>query len=148
MFEANSKRRSLAGRRARLGATLALTLGLAFGPPAQACTSFLLGTSDGAYVYGRTMEFGFELESRAMVIPRNYKLASTGPGGKPAMSWTGIYAAVGLNALGVSALVDSMNEKGLSGGILYFPDYAGPLRGAQLSSASHRHRQGRGATAP
>ncbi|MGO4816639.1 linear amide C-N hydrolase, partial [Cupriavidus sp. 2MCAB6] len=90
-----------------------------------ACTSFLIRTTDDGAVYGRTMEFGFELESRAMVIPRNYKLASTGPGGKPAMSWTGKYAAVGLNALGVSALVDGMNEKGLSGGILYFPDYAG-----------------------
>ncbi len=90
-----------------------------------ACTSFLIRTTDDGAVYGRTMEFAFQLESRAMVIPRNYKLASTGPGGKPAISWTGKYAAVGLNALGVSALVDGMNEKGLSGGILYFPDYAG-----------------------
>ncbi|GLK83293.1 linear amide C-N hydrolase [Ancylobacter defluvii] len=129
MFAAKSKRSASASRRsaptARLGATLALALGLAFGPPAQACTSFLLGTSDGAYVYGRTMEFGFELASDMMVIPRQFALAGTGPGGKPGIEWTAKYAAVGLNAFGLPVLTDGMNEKGLAGGILYFPDYAG-----------------------
>lgn len=92
---------------------------------ASACTSFLIRTADDGAVYGRTMEFGFELKSRAMIIPRNQKLSSTGPDGKPAMRWTGKYAAVGLNALGMTALVDGMNEKGLAGGLLYFPGYAG-----------------------
>lgn len=92
---------------------------------ALACTSFRIGTSDGGTVYGRTMEFAFKLDSSAMVIPRDFKLATTGADGKPGMAWTGKYAAVGLNALGVTALVDGMNEKGLAGGILYFPDYAG-----------------------
>jgi choloylglycine hydrolase len=91
---------------------------------ASACTSFLIRTADDGAVYGRTMEFAFELESHAMVIPRAHKLSSTGPDGKPAMSWTGKYAAVGLNALGITALVDGMNEKGLAGGLLYFPGYA------------------------
>lgn len=40
------------------------------------------------------------------------------------MTWTSKYAAVGLNALGVSALVDGMNEKGLAGGVLNFPGFA------------------------
>lgn len=93
--------------------------------PAAACTSFLIRSTDGGAVYGRTMEFGFELESRALVIPRQYKLSSTGPDGKPALSWTGKYAAVGLNALGITALVDGLNEKGLAGGVLYFPGFAG-----------------------
>ena len=92
---------------------------------ALACTSIRIATSDGGTVYGRTMEFAFKLESSAMVIPRHFELAATGADGKPGMSWTGKYAAVGLNALGVTALVDGMNEKGLAGGILYFPDYAG-----------------------
>jgi choloylglycine hydrolase len=92
---------------------------------AQACTSFLIRTSDNSTVYARTMEFGFEMESRALVIPRNYKMAATGTGGKPGMSWTGKYAAVGLNAMGAATLVDGMNEKGLVGGILYFPGFAG-----------------------
>jgi choloylglycine hydrolase len=37
-----------------------------------ACTSFLIRTTDNGAVYGRTMEFAFELESRAIVIPRTY----------------------------------------------------------------------------
>ncbi|GAB4070455.1 choloylglycine hydrolase family protein [Ancylobacter sonchi] len=125
MFEAKSKRRTLAGRGARLGVSLAVALSLALGAPAQACTSFLLGTSDGAYVYGRTMEFGFKLASDVMVIPRHFALAGTGPGGKPGIAWTSTYAAVGMNAFGLPVLTDGMNEKGLAGGILYFPDYAG-----------------------
>jgi choloylglycine hydrolase len=125
MIENSAKlARSRAKRLRSLGAIL-LAASVFTSQTASACTSFLLRTSDNGAVYGRTMEFGFELESRAMVIPRNYKLASSGPDGKPAASWTSKYATVGLNALGVSALVDGMNEKGLAGGILYFPGFAG-----------------------
>ncbi len=92
---------------------------------ASACTSIFLPTTDGSGVYARTMEFAFELKSNAMVIPRQFELSSTGADGKTGMKWKGKYAAVGLNALGVTALVDGMNEKGLAGGILYFPGYAG-----------------------
>ena len=92
--------------------------------PAQACTSFLLGTSDGAFVYGRTMEFGFELKSDGVVIPRGYGFSSPGSNGKPGMSWKTKYAATGLNGFGLNVLIDGMNEKGLAGGILYFPGYA------------------------
>ncbi|MBN9448975.1 MAG: choloylglycine hydrolase family protein [Bosea sp.] len=116
--------RSPAQRLRSLG-TLLLAASMLTSQAASACTSFLIPTSDNGAVYGRTMEFGFELESRAMMIPRNYKLASSGADGKPAASWTSKYAAVGLNALGVTALVDGMNEKGLVGGILYFPGFAG-----------------------
>lgn len=125
MIESSAKlARSQAKRLRSLGAIL-LAASVFTSQTASACTSFLLRTSDNGAVYGRTMEFGFELESRAMVIPRNYKLSSSGPDGKPTGSWTGKYAAIGLNALGVSALVDGMNEKGLAGGILYFPGFAG-----------------------
>lgn len=102
---------------------------------AQACTSFVIRTTDNSAVYARTMEFGFPMESRALVIPRNYKLTATGTGGKPSMSWTGKYAAVGMNALGAAALVDGMNEKGLVGGILYFPGFAGYADPAKVDPA-------------
>ncbi len=100
-------------------------LSLAFAPLAQACTSFLLRTSDGGAVYGRTMEFGFHLDSDMIVIPRHFAFAGTGPNGKPGLVWTAKYGAIGLNAYGVTVLTDGMNEKGLAGGILYFPGYAG-----------------------
>ncbi|MGH6760965.1 MAG: choloylglycine hydrolase family protein [Phyllobacterium sp.] len=91
---------------------------------ALACTSFLLPTTDGGGVYGRTMEFAFPLESKAMVVPRQFELNSTLADDKPGMAWTSKYAAVGLNALGITAFVDGVNEKGLAGGILYFPGFA------------------------
>jgi choloylglycine hydrolase len=103
--------------------------------PALACTSFLLRTSDGSAVYGRTMEFGFNLESNVLVIPRQYAMNSTGPDGKPALSWKGKYATVGMNALGITALTDGLNEKGLAGGVLYFPGFAGYADPAKTSSA-------------
>jgi len=93
---------------------------------AEACTSFVVPTSDGGVVYGRTMEMGFPLKSAAIVIPRGYAMTALGAGGKPgAMKWTGKYAAVGLNAFDMPVLIDGVNEKGLAGGALYFPDYVG-----------------------
>ncbi|MEP9378011.1 choloylglycine hydrolase family protein [Aquabacter sp. CN5-332] len=107
-----------------LAIALAGVLGCA--PAAQACTSFLIRTSDGGAVYGRTMEFGFKLDSDAIVIPRQFALAASGPDGKPgAMAWKSKYAATGLNAFGLPVVTDGVNEKGLAGGILYFPDYVG-----------------------
>lgn len=104
---------------------LAVTGVLAFAPMAEACTSFLLKATDGSPVYGRTMEFGFKLQSDAIVIPRGYALMATGPGGKPGLTWKTRYGVVGLNAFGVPVVTDGLNEKGMAGGILYFPGYAG-----------------------
>ncbi|QGM44916.1 linear amide C-N hydrolase [Methylocystis heyeri] len=104
-------------------------------PAAQACTSFLIKAADGSPVYGRTMEFGFQLHSEAIVIPRQFTLAATGPGGKPSWNWKTRYAAVGLSAFGQPVITDGMNEKGLGGGILYFPDYVGYADPATADSA-------------
>ncbi|MDM7851567.1 choloylglycine hydrolase family protein [Pseudochrobactrum kiredjianiae] len=98
---------------------------------AAACTSFLLPTTDGSGIYARTMEFGIELKSNALVIPRAYTLQTTGADGKPGMSWQGKYGAIGMNALGETTLVDGMNEKGLAGGVLYFPEFAGYADGTK-----------------
>ncbi|BBF93660.1 choloylglycine hydrolase family protein [Blastochloris tepida] len=104
----------------------ALAGAVAASTPAGACTSFVIPTTDGGVIYGRTMEMGFLLKSAAIVVPRNFAFTATGPDGKPgAMTWTSKYAAVGLNAFGMPVLVDGLNEKGLAGGALYFPDYVG-----------------------
>ena len=106
-------------------AALALAGALAFASKTEACTSFLLKAADGSPVYGRTMEFGFKLQSDAIVIPRGYALMATGPGGKPGLTWKTHYGVVGLNAFGAPVVADGLNEKGLAGGILYLPGYAG-----------------------
>ncbi|MEP9352910.1 choloylglycine hydrolase family protein [Xanthobacter sp. KR7-65] len=93
---------------------------------ASACTSLILKSADGGVVYGRTMEFSLPMRSQGMVMPRGVVLAGTGPSGEAGkgLSWTGKYAAVGLNALGLKIFVDGMNEKGLVGGLLYLPNVA------------------------
>ncbi|CAN2534866.1 putative+protein+YxeI [Methylocapsa aurea] len=137
---ANSFRNTL-GRLTALPLVLALSLA-----PAAACTSFLLKSADGSPVYGRTLEFGFPLESEAIVIPRHYAARATGPEGKPGWGWKSRYAIAGLNAFGLPVVVDGLNEKGLAGGILYFPGVAGYARSdsshpdsADTDSADQRH---------
>lgn len=89
-----------------------------------ACTSFVLKTKDGSYVYGRTLEFGIDLESTPIAIPRNFNYQGTGIQGKPGKSWKTKYAAIGMNGIHLPILVDGINEKGLSGGMLYAPNTA------------------------
>lgn len=107
----------------RLMAAVTVAFALAF-QPVLACTSILLKAADGSPVYGRTMEFAFPLSSDAIVIPRQHAFTATGPNGQQGLTWKGTYAATGLNAYGWPILVDGINERGLAGGILYFPNYA------------------------
>ncbi len=105
-----------------LGAGAFLTLGIT---ASQACTSLIVETDDGDYVYGRTMEFGMELKSQPVVAPRGLSYTGTGAKkGQDGLKWTGKYALVGMNAVDQPLICDGMNEKGLAGGILYFPGYA------------------------
>jgi len=97
----------------------ALTASATFTPSAEACTSLVLPASDGSRIYTRTMEFAIDTKSRLVGLPRG--LALTGQKG---LAWESKYAAIGMNAFGMPALLDGMNEKGLTGGILYFPGFA------------------------
>ncbi|XSG81784.1 MAG: linear amide C-N hydrolase [Methyloligella sp. ZOD6] len=98
---------------------------LAFAPTANACTSFLIKTENGDPIYGRTMEFGVPLKSNIVVVPRGLKYEASTLPDNTGWSWEGKYAATGMNVLGTPYIVDGVNEKGLTGGILYFPGYAG-----------------------
>lgn len=78
-----------------------------------ACTSFLLPGSDGGFVYGRTLEFGIDIKSRGIAVPRNQAMQGTGIDGTAGsgLKWTTKYAAFGASALGLPIIVDGMNEK-------------------------------------
>ena len=91
---------------------------------AQACTGILLTATDGTVVHARTMEFAIELNSEAMVVPRGFARTGTTPDGKPGLKWAAKYASFGLNGAGLPILFDGMNEKGLAGGMFYFPGSA------------------------
>src|ERR1700730_12186656 len=48
-------------------------------PPAQACTGIRLIAADGTVVYARTLEFGIDLKSDAILVPRGYSRTGTTP---------------------------------------------------------------------
>lgn len=90
----------------------------------EACTGIKLKAKDGSIVHGRTLEFGIQVDTSAAVIPRDYEFTGTTPQG-PGLKYKAKYGAVGAIAFGQPALMDGMNEKGLSVGTFYFPGYAG-----------------------
>jgi len=87
------------------------------------CTGIKLVAQNNAVTYARTLEFGQNLDSKIIMIPRNYVLTSLAPSGQ-GLQWKTKYAAVGANACGVLTILDGVNEQGLGGGLFYFPDYA------------------------
>lgn len=89
-----------------------------------ACTGIRLNQKDGSIVYARTLEFGFYLDSDVIVIPRNYELIGSTSSGNPGVKWNSKYAVVGTNGGKQTIIVDGVNEKGLAGGLFYFPGYA------------------------
>ena len=93
---------------------------------ANACTSFLLKAENGEYVYGRTMEFGLQVHSKLLVMPRGYENKGVGPDGKAGsgLTYKAKYAATGMNGLELPVIIDGINEKGLAAGLFFFPNLA------------------------
>ena len=97
---------------------------LAAGPPgAPACTGISLVAKDGAVIRARTMEFGTDLHSDLIIVPRGHRFAAA-EGDPIGLKWTGRYGFAGVNGLGRPLAIDGVNEKGLSAGMFYFPGYA------------------------
>jgi choloylglycine hydrolase len=92
---------------------------------AQACTGIRLTAQDGTVVHARTLEFGIDIHSDVLVVPRGYARTGTTPDGKEGLAWKTKYASVGLNGVGLPFLFDGLNEKGLAAGSFYFPTSAG-----------------------
>jgi choloylglycine hydrolase len=105
---------------------VAAVMALVMAGAAAACTGIVLTAADGSVVRGRTLEFGDPLDSDVIVIPRGYVSTGTTPDGQDnGLRWTATYAAAGANGVGLPDIVDGLNEKGLGGGIFYFPGFAG-----------------------
>jgi choloylglycine hydrolase len=101
-----------------------LALGTLASLEINACTGIKLKTKNGSNVQGRTLEFGEKIDMSFSVIPRGYQFVGTTPLG-PGLAYEAKYAAVGAAAFDNPALLDGINEKGLSVGTFYFPGYAG-----------------------
>ena len=106
-------------------ALLALTItGLLSFTGVDACTGIKLVAKDGSFIHGRTLEFGIQVDTSIVVIPRGYEFVGTTPNGK-GLSYKSKYGVVGAIAFGDVAVMDGMNEKGLAVGTFYFPTFAG-----------------------
>jgi choloylglycine hydrolase len=92
--------------------------------PSFACTGISLKAADGAAIRGRTLEFGFPMQSKVLVIPAGTELSGTLPDGSKGLVYKSKYAMVGANALGMPVFLDGINDQGLSVGLFYFPGYA------------------------
>ena len=105
-----------------------LMCSLVFAKIGQACTGIRLIAEDGTVVYARTLEFGVDLDSDVLMVPRGYARTGTTPQGENGLRWTSKYASVGANGVGLPYLFDGLNEKGLAVGLFYFPTTAGYAR--------------------
>ena len=78
--------------------------------PGFACTGISLKAQDGAAIRGRTLEFGFPMQSNVLVIPAGKEMSGTLPDGGKGLVYTSRYAIVGANALGLPAILDGLND--------------------------------------
>lgn len=111
-------------RRLMLSITVA-ALTIAQPSLSTACTAFQLLSGDGAWIYFRSMEFGYPIDSKMLIVPRGAEYAGTLADGKPGIRWTVKYGFVGPNQSFVpNQTSDGMNERGLVVGMLLFPGFA------------------------
>ena len=100
----------------------ALIAAFTFGTtPSFACTGISLKAGDGAAIRGRTLEFGFPMQSKVLVVPAGKEFSGTLPDGGKGLTFTSRHAFIGANALGLPAILDGLNDQGLSVGLFYFP---------------------------
>ena len=90
----------------------------------NSCTGILFKTTQGACGYARTLEFGDDIASQSLFIPRNYRYTAPAFSNKDGLSWASRYGVVGASAYSSTYFVDGVNEKGLAGGLFYFPGFA------------------------
>jgi choloylglycine hydrolase len=112
--------------------------------PGFACTGISLKAGDGAAIRGRTLEFGFPMQSKVIVIPAGKEMSGTLPDGGKGLAYTTRYGIVGANALGLPVILDGINDQGLAVGLFYFPNYASytPVTAENASRAIAPHEFG------
>jgi len=102
--------------------SVAIVVGsLFFAKLAPACTGIRLIAGDGTVVYARTLEFGTDLDSDVIMVPRGYARTGTTPQGENGLKWTSRYASLGANGVGLPYLVRWRQREGLGGWVVLFP---------------------------
>lgn len=105
-------------------ATLCATALLLAPSASIACTGLGIQAKDGGIVTGRTLEFGADPQSQIAVFPAGTKFTGAVPKGT-GLSFTAKYGFAGAIGFGTpDAMLEGINEKGLSVGLFYFPGCA------------------------
>jgi len=90
---------------------------------ALACTHFQINAQDGTVMVARSLEFGPDLQSEIITVPRETTFNNKAPDNQPGVSWQNQYGYVYINGFHLPLAVEGVNEKGLSFGGLYFPNH-------------------------
>ena len=108
----------------KLSAIVIASLGLASQLPTNACTGITLKSKDGSVIAARTIEWAESvMNNMYVVVPRNQQLQSLTPSGMDGVTFKAKYGFVGLSVEQKEFMVEGINEKGLSAGLFYFPNY-------------------------
>lgn len=108
----------------QLSTLLLATCGLASQVPADACTGITLKSKDGATVAARTIEWAESvMNCMYVIVPKHQELQSLTPTGMDGVKFKSKYGFVGLAVEQKEFMVEGLNEKGLSAGLFYFPNY-------------------------
>ncbi len=89
----------------------------------NACTGVKIKTKAGVAVHGRTLEFGIEVPTSLIVVPRNYQFIGSTSNGD-GLKYKAKYSFTGLITYTDLVAADGMNEAGLSCGAFFFPSFA------------------------
>ncbi len=102
---------------------VALSLMLLAHGAVNACTGIKLKTKDGKTVSGRTLEFGVEVSTSLVAVPKNYQFVGKTDNGD-GLRYRTKYSMTGIITFSDMNIADGMNSAGLSCGAFYFPDFA------------------------
>ena len=89
----------------------------------DACTGIRIKTKAGVAVHGRTLEFGVEVPTSLIVVPRNYQFVGSTDNGD-GLKYKAKYSFTGMITYTDMIVADGMNDAGLSCGAFYFPSFA------------------------
>ena len=108
----------------KLSAFLVASIGLATPIPQYACTGITLKSKDGATIAARTIEWAESvMNTMYVIVPRNEELQSLTPTGMDGVKFKTNHGYVGLAVEQKEFMVEGINEKGLSAGLFYFPNF-------------------------
>ena len=100
---------------------LLLSAILLFSQAGFSCTGIVIKTKNGVTIPARTMEFGFDIKSKLLIIPKGSDITFLSfVDGKDGYKMKAKYGFAGMNAVEKNIVVDGVNEAGLYLGCFYF----------------------------